>query len=137
MKVVFDPNMDHDYVPLVLTPNKVYDVIKIIDEIFYQIKADDDELRTYYKELFQDIDKVREKKINEIISWLFGSSSLFYYLCLMNNTKVERAIYLQKKANDQIDTYGEASHDVVDELMEIVDSLNDGEQSLMLELYYK
>jgi hypothetical protein len=55
---------------------------------------------------------------------------------LMNNTKVERAIYLQKKANDQIDTYGEASHDVVDELMEIVDSLNEGEQSLMLELYY-
>ena len=54
----------------------------------------------------------------------------------MNNTKVERAIYLQKKANDQIDTYGEASHDVVDELMEIVDSLNDVEQSLMLELYY-
>ncbi len=60
--------MDHDYVPLVLTPNKVYDVIKIVNEIFYQIKADDDELRTYYKELFQDIDKVREKKINEIIS---------------------------------------------------------------------
>ena len=56
---------------------------------------------------------------------------------LMNNTKVERAIYLQKKANDQIDTYGEASHHVVDELMEIVDSLNEGEQSLMLELYYK
>ena len=56
---------------------------------------------------------------------------------LMNNTKVERAIYLQKKANVQIDTYGEASHDVVDELMEIVDSLNEGEQSLMLELYYK
>ena len=55
----------------------------------------------------------------------------------MNNTKVERAIYLQKKANDQIDTYGEASHDVVDELMEIVDSLNEAEQSLMLELYYK
>jgi len=43
-------------------------VIKIVNEIFYQIKADDDELRTYYKELFQDIDKVREKKINEIIS---------------------------------------------------------------------
>ena len=55
---------------------------------------------------------------------------------LMNNTRVERAIYLQKKANDQIDTYGEASHDVVDELMEIVDSLNEWEQSLMLELYY-
>jgi hypothetical protein len=54
----------------------------------------------------------------------------------MSNTKVERAIYLQKKANVQIDTYGEASHDVVDELMEIVDSLNEGEQSLMLELYY-
>lgn len=67
MKVVFDPNMDHDSVPLVLTPNKVYDVIKIVDEIYYQIKADDGELRTYYKELFQDIDEVREKKINQII----------------------------------------------------------------------
>ncbi len=55
----------------------------------------------------------------------------------MNQNKVERAIYLQKKANDQIDTYGEASLDVVDELMEIVDSLNDVEESLMLELYYK
>jgi len=55
----------------------------------------------------------------------------------MNQNKVERAIYLQKKANEQIDTYGESSHDVVDELMEIVDSLNDQEQSLMLELYYK
>lgn len=55
----------------------------------------------------------------------------------MNQNKVERAIYLQKKANDQIDTYGEASHDIVDELMEIVDSLNESEQSLMLELYYK
>ena len=54
----------------------------------------------------------------------------------MNQNKVERAIYLQKKANDQIDTYGEASHDVLDELMEIVDSLNESEQSLMLELYY-
>lgn len=54
----------------------------------------------------------------------------------MSNTKVERAIYLQKKANDQIDIYGEASHDVLDELMEIVDSLNESEQSLMLELYY-
>jgi len=55
----------------------------------------------------------------------------------MNQNKVERAIYLQKKANDQIDTYGEASHDVVDELMEIVDYLDDAEQSLILELYYK
>ena len=54
----------------------------------------------------------------------------------MNQNRVERAIYLQKKANDQIDTYGEDSHDVVDELMEIVDSLNESEQSLMLELYH-
>ena len=93
-------------------------------------------MRTYYNSFFIDVDIFRENKINEIISWLFGFQLYYPYLCLMNNTKVERAIYLQKKANDQIDTYGEASHDVVDELMEIVDSLNEGEQSLMLELYY-
>ena len=67
MKVVFTPDDDR-YTPLVLTPNKVYDVIKIIDEIFYQIKSDDDELRTYYNSFFIDVDTFRENKINEIIS---------------------------------------------------------------------
>ena len=35
MKVVFIPDTDDKYTPLVLTPNKAYDVIKVIDEIFY------------------------------------------------------------------------------------------------------
>lgn len=67
-KVVFTPDTDNKYTPLVLTPNKVYDVIKIVNEIFYQIKSDDGELRTYYNSFFIDIDIFRENKINEIIS---------------------------------------------------------------------
>ena len=67
-KVVFIPDTDDKYTPLVLTPNKEYDVIKIVNEIFYQIKADDGELRTYYNSFFTDVDIFRENKINEIIS---------------------------------------------------------------------
>jgi hypothetical protein len=62
------PDTDDKYTPLVVTPNKVYDVIKIVNEIFYQIKSDDGELRTYYNSFFIDIDTFRENKINEIIS---------------------------------------------------------------------
>ena len=70
MKVVFttDGYGDDRYVPLVLTPNKVYDVIRTVNEIFYQIKADDGELRTYFKGFFIDVNIIRENKINEIIS---------------------------------------------------------------------
>ena len=69
MKVMFttDGGGDHRYTPLLLTPNRVYDVIKIVNEIFYQIKSDDGELRTYYKGFFIDVSVVRENKINEII----------------------------------------------------------------------
>lgn len=69
MKVVFttDGGGDHRYTPLVLTPNKVYDVIRTVNEIFYQIKSDDGELRTYYNSFFIDVDTFRENKINEII----------------------------------------------------------------------
>jgi hypothetical protein len=69
MKVVFKTDGDGDdrYTPLVLTPNKVYDVIKIVNKIFYQIKADDGESRTYYKGFFIDVSVLRENKINEII----------------------------------------------------------------------
>ena len=68
MKVVFTPDADDKYTPLVLTPNKVYDVIKVVNEIFYQIKSDDGELRTYYNSFFTEVDRFRENKINEIIS---------------------------------------------------------------------
>ena len=67
MKVVFIPDTDDKYTPLVLTPNKEYDVIKIVNEIFYQIKSDDGELRIYYNSFFVDVDIFRENKINEII----------------------------------------------------------------------
>ena len=67
-KVVFKPDTDDKYTPLVLTPNKVYDVIKVIDEIFYMITSDDGETRTYYNSFFTEVDRFRENKINEIIS---------------------------------------------------------------------
>ncbi len=69
MKVIFtsDGGGNDRYIPLVLTPNKVYDVIRTVNEIFYQIKADDGVLRTYYKGFFIDVDILRENKINEII----------------------------------------------------------------------
>ena len=67
MKVVFKPEINDRYVPLVLTPYKVYDVIKIIDEIFYLIKSDDGENRTYYNSFFVDVSVVRENKIEEIL----------------------------------------------------------------------
>ena len=68
MKVVFTPDTDEKYVPLNLTPGKIYDVIKVIDEIFYMIQSDDGETRTYYNSFFEDISQLRQEKINEIIS---------------------------------------------------------------------
>lgn len=45
----------------------------------------------------------------------------------MNIEKVERAIELQNRANNEIDLYGEASESTVNELMDIIDSLNEEE----------
>ena len=67
MKVVFKPEINDRYVPLVLTPYKVYDVIKVIDEIFYLIKSDDGENRTYYNSFFVDVSIDRQNKIKEIL----------------------------------------------------------------------
>ena len=67
MKVVFKPEINDRYVPLVLTPYKVYDVIKVIDEIFYLIKSDDGENRTYYNSFFEDISKLRQEKIDLLL----------------------------------------------------------------------
>ena len=66
-KVVFIPDADDKYTPLVLTPNKVYDVIKTVNEIFYQIKSDDGETRTYYNSFFEDISKLRQEKIDLLL----------------------------------------------------------------------
>ena len=67
MKVVFKPEINDRYVPLVLTPYKVYDVIKVIDEIFYLITSDDGENRTYYNSFFEDISKIRQEKIDLLL----------------------------------------------------------------------
>ena len=70
MKVIFNPDdesQDFHSIPLNLTPGKVYDVIKVIDEIFYMITADDGETRTYYNSFFEDISKLRQDKIEQIL----------------------------------------------------------------------
>ena len=67
MKVLFTLDSDEEYIPLNLTPGKVYDVIKVIDEIFYMIKADDGETRTYYNSYFEDIRELRQDKIEQIL----------------------------------------------------------------------
>ena len=67
MKVLFRLDSDEKYVPLNLKPCKIYDVIKVIDEIFYMIKSDDGETRTYYNSFFEDISKLRQDKIDQIL----------------------------------------------------------------------
>ena len=41
----------------------------------------------------------------------------------MNQEKINRTIELQNRANDEIETYGEASDSTVNELMDIVDNM--------------
>ncbi len=53
----------------------------------------------------------------------------------MNFKKIHQAVALQKKANYQIETYGQASEDVVDLLMEIADSFTEEESSEFLMVY--
>ncbi len=67
MKVLFRLDSDEKYVPLNLTPGKIYDVIKVIDEIFYMIKSDDGETRTYYNSFFEDISQLRQDKIDLLL----------------------------------------------------------------------
>jgi hypothetical protein len=50
--------------------------------------------------------------------------------------KVDRAIELQFRVNHQIEVYGEANDCDIDELMEIVDSLNNEESDLFTRLYF-
>ena len=50
----------------------------------------------------------------------------------MNFKKIYQAVALQKKANYQIETYGCATEDVVDLLMEISDSFTEEEASEFL-----
>jgi hypothetical protein len=53
----------------------------------------------------------------------------------MNFKKIYQAVALQKKANYQIETYGRATEDVVDLLMEITDSFTAEEASEFIVVY--
>ena len=55
----------------------------------------------------------------------------------MDIKKVERVIELQRKANYQIEHFGEADHDIVEEMIELADSLTPEEEDTVLELYYQ
>ena len=46
----------------------------------------------------------------------------------MNQEKISRAIELQNRANDQIETYGEALDSTVNELMNIIDNMTPEEE---------
>jgi len=54
----------------------------------------------------------------------------------MNIEKVEKVIELQRKANYQIEQFGEAAHDLVDQMIELADTLTPEEEDAVLELYY-
>jgi transcription termination factor NusB len=47
---------------------------------------------------------------------------------IINREKVLRAVVLQQTANLQIETYGQTTDDVIDELIEITDSMTPEEQ---------
>ena len=53
----------------------------------------------------------------------------------MNIQKVERVIYLQKKANQQIHLHGQVSDDVINELMELADNLTPEESEMFIKMY--
>jgi hypothetical protein len=55
----------------------------------------------------------------------------------MDIKKVERVIELQRKANYQIEYFGEADHDTVDEMIKLADSLTPEEEDAVLNLYYQ
>jgi hypothetical protein len=46
----------------------------------------------------------------------------------MNQEKINRAVELQKRANDEIDTYGQASDETIMDLMDTVDNMTPEEQ---------
>jgi len=51
---------------------------------------------------------------------------------MINEQKVQRAIELQTRINTQIDVYGQATNDVVDVLMSLLDGFNDDEQDMFI-----
>jgi len=56
---------------------------------------------------------------------------------MINLENVKRAIKLQKEANYQIDMFGEAHDDGVNEMLELVDNFNSFEENMFVELMSK
>ena len=55
---------------------------------------------------------------------------------MVNLENIKKAIKLQKEANYQIDMFGEAHHDGVNEMLELIDNFNLEECNKFLELLY-
>ena len=53
----------------------------------------------------------------------------------MNQEKISRAIELQNRANDEIETYGEALDSTMNELMDIVDNMTPEEENEFVAQY--
>ena len=53
----------------------------------------------------------------------------------MNQEKINRAIELQNRANDEIETYDEASDSTINELMDIVDNMTPEEENEFVAQY--
>ena len=54
----------------------------------------------------------------------------------MDISKIDRFIALQERVNRQIDTYGEAEPHVVDEMMELIDTLTPEEMDEVTRRYW-
>jgi SUMO ligase MMS21 Smc5/6 complex component len=54
---------------------------------------------------------------------------------MINQEKVTRAIELQKRANQEIDTYGQTSESTFDEMMDVFDSLTIQEEEAVIDQY--
>ena len=53
----------------------------------------------------------------------------------MNQEKINRTIELQNRANDEIETYGEALDSTVNELMNIIDNMTPEEENEFVAQY--
>ena len=53
----------------------------------------------------------------------------------MNQEKISRAIELQNRANDEIETYGEALDSTINELMNIIDNMTPEEENEFVAQY--
>ena len=69
-------------------------------------------------------EQVKQSIINNWHTQLFNIYlGIIKNIKYMNQEKISRAVKLQNRANDEIETYGEASDSTVNELMDIVDNM--------------